>query len=291
MGYRKSKEYLNVEIIFVSMLLGFVVGAILALTGAGATIIAVPLLTFGLHLEVAEAAPIALLAICLASTIAAVHAHLQGCVRYRAAGFIAITGIIAAPIGLWFAHKLPNEPLALLFASVLFLVAVDMWRHAVKQPPIVIGGIAMQPASQIPSIPCQLEYSGGRLIWTWPCARALGLAGAMTGFLSGLLGVGGGFVVVPALKKASNLDMPSVVATSLAVVALISAIGVMSATAMSKLNWPLAISFAGGTLLGMLIGRMLSLRLTGPRLQQGFAIVAMGISAAMIIRAMSILLS
>ena len=279
------------ETVFISILLGFLVGAILALTGAGATIIAVPLLTFGLHLEVAEAAPIALLAVCLASTIASFHAHLQGNVRYRAAGFIAVTGVMAAPVGLWLAHNLPNAPLTLLFASVLFWVAVDMWRHAEKKPEKVTVEAPAQYESYASLTPCLLEYSGGRLMWTWPCVRVLALAGALTGFLSGLLGVGGGFVVVPALKKASNLPMQSVVATSLAVVALISAVGVMSATAMSKLNYPIALSFAAGTLAGMLVGRVFAFRLTGPRLQQGFAVVAIGIAAAMIIRVIPTFLS
>lgn len=283
------------EIVLISIVLGFLVGVILALTGAGATIIAVPLLTFVLHLKVAEAAPIALLAVCVASTIAALHAHLQGNVRYRAAGFIGITGIVAAPVGLWLAHKLPDAPLAVLFASVLFFVAIDMWRHAEKQLVEVTIKVATQRESQTQIetsiVPCQLEYSGGRLKWTWPCVRALALAGALTGFISGLLGVGGGFVVVPALKKVSNLSMQSIVATSLAVVAFISAMGVMSATAMSKLNWPIALSFAVGTLAGMLIGRVFAFRLTGPRLRQAFAVVAMGIAIAMITRVISTFLS
>jgi len=279
-----------VEIIFISILLGFLVGVILALTGAGATIIAVPLLTFGLHLEIAEAAPIALLAVCVASTIAAFHARLQRNVRYRAAGFIAVAGVMTAPIGLWLAHKLPNVPLAILFAFVLFSVAVNMWRHAEKQPTEVVAN-AVQCELQTPPTPCQLEYSGGRLMWTWPCARALALAGGLTGFLSGLLGVGGGFVVVPALKRVSNLPMQSVVATSLAVVALISAMGVISAMAMSKLNWSIALSFTVGTLVGMLIGRVFAFRLTGPRLQQGFAVVAIAIAAVMLFRVISTLLN
>lgn len=278
------------EIIFISILLGFLVGVILALTGAGATIIAVPLLTFGLHLEIAEAAPIALLAVCVASTIAAFHARLQRNVRYRAAGFIAVAGVMTAPIGLWLAHKLPNVPLAILFAFVLFSVAVNMWRHAEKQPTEVVAN-AVQCELQTPPTPCQLEYSGGRLMWTWPCARALALAGGLTGFLSGLLGVGGGFVVVPALKRVSNLPMQSVVATSLAVVALISAMGVISAMAMSKLNWSIALSFTVGTLVGMLIGRVFAFRLTGPRLQQGFAVVAIAIAAVMLFRVISTLLN
>lgn len=111
--------------------------------------------------------------------------------------------------------------------------------------------------------PCQLGYDQGRLIWNWRCARALAWAGIVTGFLSGLLGVGGGFVVVPALKKATNLPIQSILATSLAVIALISAVSVVSAA---------------------LAGRLLAHYLAGPKLQQGFAVVSMGVSIWMIVR-------
>jgi len=272
-----------VEILLASVALGFLSGTVLALTGAGGTIIAVPLLVFGLHLAIAEAAPIALLAVCLSSTVGAVIAHRQGKVRYRAAGFIAITGIITAPMGIWLAQKLPNAPLTVLFALVLCYVAVDMLRQSSVQS-IEAVKIASDCQVQVSATPCQLEYSGGRLMWTWPCARALAFSGVITGFLSGLLGVGGGFVVVPALKKATNLPIHSILATSLAVIALISAMGVMSATAMGGINGSVAVPFAVGALIGMLIGRTFAHYLAGPRLQQVFAVVAMGVSIGMIIR-------
>ncbi|PXW87808.1 hypothetical protein C8R34_10956 [Nitrosomonas sp. Nm84] len=272
-----------VEILLTSVALGFLSGTVLALTGAGGTIIAVPLLVFGLHLAIAEAAPIALLAVCLSSTVGAVIAHRQGKVRYRAAGFIAITGISTAPMGIWLAQKLPNAPLTVLFALVLCYVAVDMLRQG-SMPHVEAAKVTSDCQAQVSAIPCQLEYSGGRLMWTWPCARVLAFSGVITGFLSGLLGVGGGFVVVPALKKATNLPMHSILATSLAVIALVSAVGVVSATVMEGINGFVAVPFAAGALAGMLIGRMFAHYLVGPRLQQVFAVVAMGVSVGMIVR-------
>jgi uncharacterized membrane protein YfcA len=272
-----------VEILLTSILLGACTGVVLALTGAGGTIIAVPLLIFGLHLVIAEAAPIALLAVCLSSAAGALFAHRQGKVRYRAAGFIAITGVMTAPAGIWLAQKLPNVPLTILFALVLLYVAVDMLRQSKRQNDQAIAEVPdCRPRTS--SIPCQLEYAGGRLIWTWPCARALAFSGAIAGFLSGLLGVGGGFAIVPALKKATNLPMQSILATSLAVIALISLIGVTFAAILGGMNWTIALPFSAGALTGMLAGRIFTARLAGPKLQQGFAVVAMGVSVGMIIR-------
>lgn len=261
----------------ISFLLGSFTGIVLALTGAGGAIIAVPLLIFGLHLAVAEAAPIALLAVCLSATIGASLAFLQRKVRYRAAGFIALTGAVASPIGIWLAQKLPNTPLTLLFAMVLMYVAFDMFRQNSSKQTEASGTRSF-------AAPCLLDSPGGRLIWTWPCVRALALSGLTAGSLSGLLGVGGGFVVVPALKKVTNLEMQAILATSLAVIALIAAIGVTSAAFMSEMNWLIAIPFAGGAIAGMLLGRLFANRLAGPKLQRGFAALAVCVSAGMVIK-------
>lgn len=264
------------EIQTISILLGSFTGIVLALTGAGGAIIAVPLLIFGLHLAVAEAAPIALLAVCLSAAIGALLALMQKKVRYRAAGFIALTGAVAAPVGIWLAQKLPNAPLILLFAIVLMYVAYDMFRQSRCNE----ASIEARPFAK----PCLLDTSDGRLIWTWPCVRALALSGFLAGSLSGLLGVGGGFVIVPALKKVTNLQMQAILATSLAVIALISATGVVSAAMIGAMNWSIATPFAGGAMAGMLLGRTFANRFSGPKLQQSFAVMAVCVSIGMVVK-------
>ncbi len=266
------------EIYLTPLLLGSLTGITLALTGAGGAIIAVPLLIFGLHLTMVEAVPVALLAVCLSATMGAMIALVQGKVRYRAAALIAFTGAIASPIGLWLAQKLPNAPLTILFAFILAYVAVDMLRQSMRDN----NNIAADNTTQ----PCLVETADGRLIWTWFCARALALSGALVGFLSGLLGVGGGFVVVPALKKVTNLQMQSILATSLAVITLVSAVGVTTATLMGGMKWSIAIPFTIGALAGMLIGRIFASHISGEKLQQAFALVAICISVGLIIKVM-----
>lgn len=259
----------------ISLLLGSLTGIVLALTGAGGTIIAVPLLIFGLHLTIAEAAPVALLAVSVSAAVGALFALMQGKVRYRAAGFVAVIGAMVSPFGVWLAQKLPNAPLTLLFAVVLTIVAVNMLRQT---------HLHGDEEAMHASTPCLLETADGRLKWTWSCARALTLAGALAGFLSGLLGVGGGFVIVPALKKVTNFHMQSILATSLAIVALISAMGVTSAAFMGGMNWSIALPFTAGALAGMLVGRIFASRLVGAKLQQGFAVVAIAVSVGMVVK-------
>ena len=76
---------------FVASGLGLVVGFILSLTGAGGAILSVPLLVFSLHLTVAQAAPVGLLAVCVSAGVGALLALRAGILRYRAAGFMAPT--------------------------------------------------------------------------------------------------------------------------------------------------------------------------------------------------------
>ena len=98
--------------------LGSVVGLILALTGAGGAIVAVPLLIFGLHLSVSQAAPVALLAVGLSAGLGSMLGLREGRVRYKAAGLMALCGIALSPLGIWVSHRVPNTPLTLVFAAV-----------------------------------------------------------------------------------------------------------------------------------------------------------------------------
>jgi uncharacterized membrane protein YfcA len=131
---------------------------------------------------------------------------------------------------------------------------------------------------------CQLNMTTGRFVWTAPCARALALSGLATGFLSGLLGVGGGFVIVPALRHATDLPMNSIVATSLMVVALVSTFAVVASAVAGHFEFAVAWPFAAGALAGMLAGRGLAAKIAGPRLQQGFAGLAAVVAVGLIVK-------
>lgn len=255
--------------------LGAIIGVILALTGAGGGILAVPLLVVGLGLSMVQAAPIGLLAVGLAAGVGALLGLRQGVVRYRAAAFIAGIGIVVAPLGLWLAHRLPNLPLTLAFSALLLYVSARIFTTALRE--LRHGHAA--PRAEV--LPCVLNPLQGRLRWTLPCARALAFTGMLSGLLSGLLGVGGGFVIIPALTRYTDLDMKSVVATSLAVIALVSAGSVATATLAGVMYWSVGAPFAGGAVLGLIAGRQIAGYLAGPRLQQIFAIVG-GIAALML---------
>ncbi|MFT7723507.1 MAG: sulfite exporter TauE/SafE family protein [Roseateles sp.] len=261
-----------------SLLLGAAVGLVLALTGAGGGILAVPLLVFGLRLPMAQAAPIGLLAVGAAAALGALLGLREGIVRYRAALVIGLAGMAVAPLGVRLSRQVADGPVMALFAAVLGWVAWRSLRRAAA-PAAAAAAPGRRPA-------CAINPATGRLAWRAPCTALLALTGALSGLLSGLLGVGGGFVIVPMLSEISNVPPRGVVATSMAVIALVSAGGVIGAASQGTMAWPLAAPFAAGAALALLAGRQLGARVGGARLQQAFGLVAGGVAVLMLVRAL-----
>jgi uncharacterized membrane protein YfcA len=266
----------------VAMALGGVVGLILALAGAGGGILAVPLLVFGLHLSILQAAPVGLIAVGATSAIGAVLGLRQGLVRYRAAALIGITGMLLAPLGVRAARVVPNRPLTVAFACLLAGVAWRMFNQTRQ------SGRATTDTPNTPQWPCVLNPDEGRLIWTLPCAWALAATGAVAGLLSGLLGVGGGFIIVPSLSRYTNLLTRSIFATSLAVMALVSAGAVGAAAWQGGIAWAVALPFALGATAAMLAGRRLAARWAGVRLQHAFAMTCTFVALLLLARGLGL---
>lgn len=246
--------------------LGTVVGLIMALTGAGGGILAVPLLIFATGMTVAQAGPVGLLAVGMSASLGAILGLRTGTVRYRAALLMAAAGVVCSPIGIWLASQINEDVMSALFSMVLMFVAYRIFKQSHHDL------VVEQETGQ--SLPCNLDTDKKRLVWTKPCGRALAMFGGCAGLFSGLLGVGGGFVIVPVLQHFTDLTMKSIVATSLAVIALVSLSGVVASTLRGGMNWSVALPFCGGALVGILSGRLISKCLAGSQLQTAFAVVA-----------------
>jgi uncharacterized membrane protein YfcA len=257
--------------------LGVLVGILMGLTGAGGGILSVPLLVFFLGLPIAEAAPIALCAVALASSIGAILGLRNKILRYKAAGFMAIFGLALSPLGLWVAPQIPNAPLQILFSLILLYVAIRLLSQARNE----LKGIP-EPNRKPP--PCLMNPAIGKLQWTVPCARALMVSGSLAGFLSGLLGVGGGFIIVPALKRYTDLPVKSIVATSLGVLAIVTGGGAIFSAASGNLNIIVAAPFSLAALVGLLFGQLLGKKMSGPNVQLIFAIFTLLIAISLLIK-------
>ncbi|MEO2217007.1 sulfite exporter TauE/SafE family protein [Chromobacterium vaccinii] len=256
-----------------TLLLGALVGAVLGLTGAGGGILAVPALMASQGWSVPQAAPVALLAVAAGAAFGAWEGWRRGEVRYRAAALMALCGLPGSALGTRAAHLLPAAWLAAGFALVLLIVAWRAWSGARDGQAERDGRGAL----------CRVRPETGRLAWHPASIAALAGVGVFTGFLTGLLGVGGGFVIVPALRRLSNLGMHAIVATSLLVIALVGGGSALSAYWHGARPPALpTLAFAAAALAGMMAGRWLIRRLAQRQVSRGFALVAAGVAVAML---------
>ncbi len=257
----------------IAIALGSVIGLVMALTGAGGGVLAIPMLVFGLQLPLQQAAPVGLVAVGMAATLGAALGLRQRIVRYRAAALIGTVSMLMAPVGVYLAQRLPNRPLLAAFAAVLMYTAWRMLKRPVLSTPLA------------PAALCRVSSVDQRLTWTLPCARALAGTGVIAGLLSGLLGVGGGFVIIPALTRYTDLEIRSVQVTSLAVIALVSLSGVVAATLHGPVRWDVALPFASGAVLALLAGQQLAQKLDAKILQRAFAWFSLLVALLMLARA------
>lgn len=269
-----------------SALCGLLVGLALGLTGGGGSIFAVPLLIYGLGVAPGAAIAISLVAVALTAASGAVEGLIRGVVERRAALILAVAGMLTAPFGVYLGRLVADNIIVVAFAVLMCVVAVRMLIRARGMPDqarIVRSRIAAEAVADHGTV---CRYSGdGRLRLNAPCSAALLLAGAIVGVLSGFFGVGGGFLIVPALMLITEMGIHRAVATSLLVITLVGLSGVLSTLAAGRMiDWAIAWPFIVGGVLGMFGGRLLAQRLAGVTLQSIFALAMLAIAVFMLWR-------
>jgi uncharacterized membrane protein YfcA len=264
-----------------SLIFGAIVGLSLGLTGGGGAIFAVPLLVYGLGVPMREAVSISLAAVGATSLVGFLHRWRLNEVEIRTGLLFALAGMIGAPLGTWLAGYIPETVLLLAFGGLMIFVAVRLWQQASK-PPLPITHCA--PDGDMGGPTCQRDQ-GGTLILTSRCAVLLLVVGVLTGVLSGLFGVGGGFVIVPALVLFSGMAIHRAVGTSLLVIALVSVSGVASQYLSGRaLPFQLTALFVAGGIAGLFLGQQLGRRLSGPTLQRVFVLAILAVAVFVITR-------
>lgn len=254
------------------LVFGAIVGFSLGLTGGGGSIFAVPLLVYGLAVRPREAIGVSLAAVGATALVGGLRRLARGEVEVRTGLLFAVAGMIGAPAGSWLGGLVPEGILLTLFAALMVAVAVRMWLQATRRPEETKAVRAVSEFTTDTQGPSCRRDPTGRLTLTSQCFAVLALAGLAAGVLSGLFGVGGGFVIVPALVLVTGMGIHRAVATSLLVIALVSASGVASYLAAGR-PLPLALTalFVAGGLAGMELGTLAGRRLGGPGLQKLFA--------------------
>lgn len=269
-----------------ALVFGAAVGFSLGLTGGGGSIIAVPLLVYGLSMPARQAVCVSLAAVGTTAFVGAIHRLCRREVEVRTGLMFAVAGMIGAPIGTFVGRLIPEPLLLLMFAGLMFSVAVMMWRKASRRPEE--AAVVRAPGAQRPDddagVACRRDPAG-RLTMTSRCATVMAVAGIVTGILSGLFGVGGGFVVVPALVLFSGMSIHRAVATSLLVIAMVSASGVASTLlAGESLAAGVTLLFVVGGIAGLGLGTVFARNLSPVTLQKVFAVAIVAVAAFVVVK-------
>lgn len=252
-----------------AFVLGSLVGLSLGLTGGGGSIFAVPLLVYGLNLEFREAVALSLAIVGSTAFYGALIQARRKVVLWGAGAVLGVGGILTAPFGAALGRHLPDSLALVMFAGLMIVVGAQM---IAGRGDIVIAAIACQRTPQ------------GELHFSWRCAAKLLITGTVAGILSGVFGVGGGFLLVPALLVVTGISIDSAMATSLVAIALISASGFIAHLAdLSPHNLPVAGLFLLGSAVAMTSGAAIKSNLPASMLRRMFGSVIIATAIALII--------
>lgn len=237
-----------------TLLVGALVGVVMGLLGAGGSLLTVPALILVLGLSAREATATSLVAVLLMAVSGVVAHRRAGRTSFRAGLTFGAAGVVTAAIAGWLASGLPDAVLTGLFLVVLAATLVWMLRSDDPRPP-----------------------EEQRLV------RVVS-AGAGVGVLTGLLGVGGGFIIVPALVATLGLPMAAAVGTSQLVILTNVTSGLAVRSLAGGVLWGTGLLFGAGGAVGAQVGSRLAGRLAPRQMRLAFAAVAAIVAVALALR-------
>ncbi|MFM7598500.1 MAG: sulfite exporter TauE/SafE family protein [Actinomycetota bacterium] len=241
--------------IALAAVLAVFIGMAVGLLGGGGSILTTPLLIYVVGFDAKQAIAASLFVVGVTSVFGLISHARAGRVVWRIGLIFGAAGMVGAFIGGQIGSRLPSTLLLAAFAVMMGITAVAMIRGRKQVPGTAHKGL--------------------------PVFRIL-LDGLVVGFVTGLVGAGGGFLVVPALALLAGLAMPRAVATSLLVVAMKSFAGFagymftfggdsfISLNPATEFNWPVTLIVTGGAIIGALIGSAIVARIHPDRLRKAF---------------------
>lgn len=240
---------------------GIVIGLLLGLTGGGGSILTVPLLVYIVGLDAKVAIATSLLVVGLASLAALLQHSRAGNVHWRTGIIFGLAGMAGAYSGGRVAQFIADALLLLLFAGVMIGSGVAMLRKRQRA-----GGAAAAAHHVVPR--------------NWFKVVADGF---VVGIVTGLVGAGGGFLVVPALALLGGLPMHAAVGTSLLVIAMKCFAGLAGYVAHVPIDMQSAAIVGGLAMVGTLLGSRLARSVSGSQLQTGFGLFVLLVAAVLIV--------
>jgi uncharacterized membrane protein YfcA len=245
-----------------AILAGLATGAVLGLFGSGGSIIALPALMYLLNVDPKSAIAMSLGVVAVTATVSALDNWRRGLVDARVALVFGLFGVAGTFAGARLGLVTPVAIQLGLFALVMYAAAWRMLKPARQLAPVG-AGIAAADGGAATLGGCRDFFS--------PCMGHIALHGIGVGVLTGLVGVGGGFLIVPALVLLSGIPMKTAVGTSLAIVAAKSYAGFAGYMGGVPIDWAVMGSFTVVTVIGSFVGAHFSARISQAALKKAFA--------------------
>lgn len=229
--------------------LAALIGVSLGLLGGGGSILAVPLLAYVAGMEPREAVAGSLFVVAVTSAVSLISHARRGNVRWRIGALFGAASMLGAFAGGLIGGRIPGTVLMIAFALMMLVTAAAMLRRRKAVP-------ASSPGGKKPSL------SGWRIL----------ADGLIVGLVTGMVGAGGGFLVVPALALLAGLPMSAAVGTSLVVITMKSVAGLAGYLTTVTLDWSLIMLVTGAAVAGALLGSRFTDRIPEAGLRKAFGI-------------------
>lgn len=250
--------------------LGLLIGISLGALGGGGSILAVPALVYAAGQTPKHATTTSLVLVAITALIGILPHWRAGRVRFGAGTLFGLVGIAGSLLGSHWNEAANPDVLLLGFAALMFIAAAAMWRRA-RRP------AGPDPGRSLSAAAAPAPAASARRVDVATVVRVVA-AGTVVGILTGFFGVGGGFVIVPALVLALGFTMPEAVGTSLLVITINSVVALSTRLQSGSIEWGAVIPFTIASLIGLVIGTRLASTRDSTSLQRWFVVLLLAVA-------------
>lgn len=272
-------------------LIGYVlavgIGISLGLLGGGGSVLALPVLVYVMGVPTKSAIAMTLITVGSVALVGTIPHWRKGRIQLKTALIFGSATMVGAFAGARIA-TLPfvSETFQmLLFATLMLIAAVFMIVKTAKaeqaETPAApaVSDFAHDSSPAAAELPDIYPRPVCRYCWLWLLTE-----GIVVGILTGLVGVGGGFAIVPALVLLAKVPMRNAIATSLLIIFLNSVAGLLGYLGHVSIDWPLTVSFTFAAGIGMVLGIYLSQRVSAKQLQKSFGYFLLAVAAFILVQ-------
>ena len=239
--------------------LGLATGALLGLLGAGGSVLTVPALVYLLGQPVAAATTASLVIVSGNAAVGAAENARHGTLDRPLALRFGAASVAGALLGSYLSRLVSGTTILFLLAIVMLGSAWSLW----KGRPVEVA---------------DARQTGGRRL-----LLVVGL-GLTVGVLTGFFGVGGGFLIVPALVLLLGAPVRIAIGTSLVIITVTALTGLGGHLVTGGVSWPVTIAFGGAGVIGVLVGTRASRRVTGDGLSRAFAVMLVAVALFLLVK-------